>query len=247
MVIRSRGSPVQWRILTSVWYSVYVCYVCVFMYDHVPISMLCVCLWICSCACMCLWIYVHMHAHVCMVHRSISSVFLNHSLPHFLRQGLSLNLELIHSVRPMPACLRGPRLHLASPGITSAHHHTWVLMWVLGWKLIPLRSQWALYWLSQLHPLVFTHATWLSCPSLWCTLPSSPGQSQPELVAGLLGTEGPACLSCLNFLRCQMVTQTVAAIPEGFGEDVTDDCWQSSEDRAWYGASSLSYPLESQH
>lgn len=55
---------------------------------------------------------------------------------------------------------------------------------------------------------------------LMCS-PEQPRQSQPELVAGSLGTEGSACLSFLSFLRCQMVTQTVVAIPEGFDEDVT--------------------------
>jgi hypothetical protein len=42
----------------------------------------------------CLWMYVHIYACEIIGQRLTLGAFLNHLAPYFLRQGLSLNLEL---------------------------------------------------------------------------------------------------------------------------------------------------------
>lgn len=75
----------------------------------------------CSGVGVCIWV----HVYVCIAcsqgdHKSVAGVFLSHSLSYFfLRQGLSLNLELTNSTR-----LTNPRILLSlSPQLMS--HHSW--------------------------------------------------------------------------------------------------------------------------
>lgn len=67
---------------------------------------------------------------VCGGQKSMLSVFLNYSTPHFLRQDLSLNLELRDS-----GWLPGKQVsgfHLSPsyliPGFINTHHSTWCFM-----------------------------------------------------------------------------------------------------------------------
>lgn len=47
----------------------------------------------CVCVYLCIQVYIHMYAHACEAQRSSLGVFLSHTVPYFLRLGLSLKLE----------------------------------------------------------------------------------------------------------------------------------------------------------
>lgn len=51
------------------------------------------------CVSICMWMYVHIYACECIGQRLTLGVFLNHLPSYFLRQGLSLTLELTDLAR----------------------------------------------------------------------------------------------------------------------------------------------------
>lgn len=70
------------------------------------------CVWdmyVCMQMNMCMWVCLHMCVHICRSQESMSGVFLSHS-SHFLRQALSLNLDLTNFVNM--GGQRAPRIYL---------------------------------------------------------------------------------------------------------------------------------------
>lgn len=93
--------------------------------------------WLFLCVC------VHVHVGVCTCAYRLKygclwrpevvlSVFLGHSLPYFLQQGVLLNLELMDSARLAGQWATGVCLSLLlSTGISDLHHHTLIFIWIL--------------------------------------------------------------------------------------------------------------------
>lgn len=72
------------------------------------------------------------YVHVCGSQRSMSGTFLSHFPTLFLRQVLSLNLELGNSARLAIKAQGASCLWLPSTGSTSACHYAWFCMWLQG-------------------------------------------------------------------------------------------------------------------
>ena len=72
----------------------------IFHYPGYPL-LVCVCVCVCACVHMCVGACTHMHvcAHMCESWNSMLRVFLRYSPLYFLRQGLSLKLELVKAAR----------------------------------------------------------------------------------------------------------------------------------------------------
>ena len=79
---------------------------------------MCVC--VCVCVCMCVKVHMHLCMCICRSQMLVSNVFLSHSPRSFLRQSLSLQLELMNVARPTGKQTPGsPCLCFPSAGITG--------------------------------------------------------------------------------------------------------------------------------
>lgn len=94
------------------------------------------------------------HAHACMcVHIKASSVFCNHPLSYFLRQGLSANLQL--TVAAKLAGQQVPRIFLSPSPALELQAHTATSDILHG------------SWRAETYPQAGTEATWPNEPSPW--------------------------------------------------------------------------------
>lgn len=126
------------RVCTYVHTCVYMC-VCVFGLASVYMRVggwvyLCVCVNL-HIACMCF----HVFLYLCGSQKSMMSIFLHHSLPYFLNQGLSLNSELTDTDRLSGQWTSGAHLLSSSPQSWDYRHTSLYCHMTWGSEL---RSSW---------------------------------------------------------------------------------------------------------
>lgn len=128
--------------------------------------------------CVCIRVFRCTRIHVCGSQRSTSGTFLSHFPTLFLRQALSVNLELGSSARLAIEALGASRLWLPSSGNTSTCHYAWLCMWLQGKLNLELHaflrtllnypfSPYVIFWHQKtLHGNLDVNSAWQSSEAL---------------------------------------------------------------------------------